>query len=206
MRGKLIVFEGPEGCGKTTQVRKTLSFLRKKGVKAVHLREPGGNVISEKIRDIILDPKHKKMCAKTEMLLYVAARAQIIEEKLMKLLKEGKVVLLDRFYPATVVYQGYARGLDKGIIDTLNRYVLGGIRPDAVIVYDVSLKEAKKRMAVRKTRDRLESENDVFHKKVRKGYLAEAKKRKYKVIATDSKTAGGVFDETRAYLKKRKVV
>ena len=206
MNGRLVVFEGPEGCGKTTQVKKTLIFMRKQGIKAVHLREPGGNMISEKIRDIILDSRHKKMCAKTEMLLYVAARAQIIDEKLAKLLEEGKTVLLDRFYPATVVYQGYARGLDKGIIKTLNRYVLGGIKPDAVIVYDVSLKEAKKRMAVRKTRDRLESENDAFHKKVRRGYLAEAEKRKYKVIATDGKTAADVFAETREYLKKRKVV
>jgi len=204
--GKIVVFEGPEGSGKSTQAKKALNYLRKKGKKAVLLREPGGTRISEKIRSIILDPKHREMSPETELLLYEAARAQVCREKIIPFLKKGYTVILDRFFTATNVYQGRARGLSLKMIKILNDYAVGSIKTGLVIIYDVSLKEAAKRMGARK-KDRMENEKAAFHLKVRKGYLAEARKEKNAaVITTDGKTSAEVFKETIALLNKKRAV
>ena len=150
MAGKVVVFEGPEGCGKSTQAKKALIYIRKNRKKAVLLREPGGTRISEKIRDIILSPVNKEMRPETELLLYEAARAQICGEKIAGLLKKGFVVVLDRFFLATNVYQGYARGLNKRIIEFLNRYTTQNVKVNLTLVYDVTLAEAKRRMRKKK--------------------------------------------------------
>ena len=206
MAGKVVVFEGPEGCGKSTQAKKALIYIRKNRKKAVLLREPGGTRISEKIRDIILSPVNKEMRPETELLLYEAARAQICGEKIAGLLKKGFVVVLDRFFLATNVYQGYARGLNKRIIEILNRYTTQNVKVNLTLVYDVTLAEAKRRMR-KKKKDRMEKEKAAFHKKVRAGYLKEAKKTKNcRVIKTDGKSAGEVFEETKALLKKKRIV
>jgi dTMP kinase len=206
MKGKLVVFEGPEGCGKSTQAQLAHVYLKESGVKAIMLREPGGNIISEKIRSIILDTAHTKMSAKTELLLYIASRAQIIEEKLKPLLKEGYTVILDRFGLSTIVYQGYARGLDKKFIKSLNTYVSEGVKVDLTVLYDVSLEEAKKRLSKRSKSDRIDQENDAFHKKVRAGYLAEVKATPNAVtIKTDGKNPNSIFEETINVLKKKRI-
>ena len=205
MKGKLIVFEGPEGCGKSTQAEMVFDYLQNNDVKAVLLREPGGNAISEKIRSIILDPAHKAMTKKTELLLYIASRAQIIEEKLKPLLDGGTTVILDRFSLSTLVYQGYARGLDKKQIKMLNDYVAKGVQVFMTVVFDVSAAEAKKRMSKRKKHDRLDAEAAAFHKKVRAGYLAEAAKNKnIYLINTDRKSKEEIFDETIKLLCKKR--
>lgn len=207
MKGKLIVFEGPEGSGKSTQALKIFKYIRLKNKKTILLREPGGTFISEKIRAIILDPKHKNISPKTEFLLYIASRAQIIEEKIKGLLKKGFIVLLDRFILSTIVYQGYARNIDKKIIYRLNKFVLGGIRPDLTIVYDVSLNEAEKRMIKRGKKNRLDLEKKVFHAMVRLAYLKEAKKtRDCVIIKTDNKSAGQILNETVALLGKKRMI
>jgi dTMP kinase len=194
VKGKIVVFEGPEGCGKSTQAKRIYEFIKEKNNKVILLREPGGTVISEKIRDVILDMKHKEMSSKTELLLYIASRAQIIHEKIKKLLEKGYIVLLDRFFLATVVYQGYARGLDIKMINSLNKFVLDGIKVDKTIIYDVSMNEARKRMKKRSKHDRLDAEREKFHVKVRVGYLTEAKKmKKCTVISTDHKAVDDVF-------------
>ncbi|HRU39618.1 MAG TPA: dTMP kinase, partial [Candidatus Goldiibacteriota bacterium] len=126
MAGKIIVFEGPEGCGKTTQAKKALEFIRKKTKKAVLLREPGGVEISEKIRDIILDVKNSRMSPKTELFLYEAARSQVVAEKILPYIKKGFIVLLDRYYLATTVYQGYGRGMDRQFIAAMNFFATEG--------------------------------------------------------------------------------
>jgi len=205
MKGKLIVFEGPEGCGKSTQAQMAFEYLKSRGIKTVLLREPGGNVISEKIRAIILDPEHKAMTKKTELLLYIASRAQIIEEKLKPLLDGGTAVILDRFSLSTLVYQGYARGLDKKQIKILNDYVAKGVKIFMTVVFDVTAQEAKKRMSKREKHDRLDAEAAAFHKKVRAGYLAEAAKSKsIYLIKTDGKSKEEIFNETvKLFCKKR---
>jgi dTMP kinase len=205
--GKLVVFEGGEGAGKSTQLTAIYSFMKGIDPKTILLREPGGTAISEKIREVILDPANIDMSEKTELLLYVACRAQIVEEKLKPLLKKGHTVLLDRFYLATIVYQGYARGIDRSWIERLNKYSLAGLKEDLTIIYDVSLAEAAKRMKKRVKSDRLDREAKTFHKKVREGYLKEAKKRpNCVVISTDKKSEGEIFDETLSILRKRRVV
>lgn len=203
MAGKLIVFEGPEGCGKSTQAQKVLEFMRQNGKKVVLLREPGGTAISEKIRGIILDPKHSAMTAKAELLLYEAARAQIVEEKIKMFMDKGYTIILDRFFLATIVYQGYGRGIDKKIISLLNTFAADGLYPDATVVYDVTPAEAERRITQRGKKDRLEKENRGFHDRVRKGYLKEANKiKKCVIISTDGKTPEAVFKETLKALKR----
>ena len=202
--GALIVFEGPEGSGKSTQLDKLIKYFKKRKSKTVLLREPGGTVISEKIRSIILDRTHTNMSEKTELLLYIACRAQIIEEKITKLLEEGYTILQDRFYLATIVYQGYARGIDRKWIDELNKYALGGLKEDLTIIYDVTQAEAQKRMKKRTKKDRLDEENTEFHTKVRDGYLKEAKKMdNCIVISTDNKNEDSVFKETLYHLERK---
>ena len=206
MNGKLIVFEGPEGCGKSTQAARVYGFLKAKNTKTVYLREPGGVAISEKIRKIILDPENTAMASKTELLLYIASRAQIIEEKIKKLLKAGNTIILDRFYLSTIVYQGYARGLDLNIIKLLNQFVLGTVDVDLTVVYDVSWATAQARLAGRVKRDRLDMEKKKFHLKVRAAYLKEAAKMKNtKIIKTDGKDEETVLGETLDYLRGKEI-
>lgn len=205
MKGKLIVFEGPEGCGKSTQAQMVFDYMKSIGIKTVLLREPGGNVISEKIRAIILDPAHKAMTKKTELLLYIASRAQIIEEKLKPLLDSGATVILDRFSLSTLVYQGYARGLDKKQIKILNDYVAKGVKVFITVVFDVTEKEAVIRLSKREKHDRLDAEAAAFHKKVRAGYLAEAKKNAgIYLIKTDGKSKEDIYKETIKLLRKKR--
>lgn len=202
--GALIVFEGPEGSGKSTQLERLIKYFKKKKAKTILLREPGGTVISEKIRSIILDRAHTNMSEKTELLLYIACRAQIIEEKINKLLEDGYTILQDRFYLATIVYQGYARGIDRKWIDELNKFALNGLKEDLTIIYDVTLAEAQKRMKKRVKKDRLDEEAAEFHKKVRDGYLKEAKKiENCIVISTDNKDEDSVFKETLYHLERK---
>jgi dTMP kinase len=205
--GKLIVFEGGEGSGKSTQLERLFKYFKQKSAKTVLLREPGGTPISEKIRSVILDRAHKNMSEKTELLLYIACRAQIVEEKLKPLIEDGYTVLLDRFYLATIVYQGYARGIDRKWIDELNRYSLAGLKEDFTVIYDVTLSEAAKRMKKRVKRDRLDEEASEFHKKVRDGYLKEAKKMdSCVVISTDNKDEDCVFKETIFHLERKGII
>lgn len=207
MKGKIVVFEGPEGCGKSTQAKRVFEHMKKLNPKTVLMREPGGTVISEKIRDIILDMKHREMSPKTELLLYIASRAQIIHERISKLLDKGCTILLDRFFLATVVYQGHARGLDIKMINALNRFVLGRVKVNLTIIYDVSMNEARKRMKKRNKRDRLDAEHAKFHLKVRAGYLKEAKRMKgCEVIRTDKKGVDEVYEETLKCLRDHRVI
>lgn len=206
-KGRLIVFEGPEGSGKSTQLERIFKYIKAKKTYTVLLREPGGTVISEKIRSIILDKAHKNISDKTELLLYIAARAQIVEEKIKPLLEQGCTILLDRFYLATIVYQGYARGIDRRWIDELNHYALAGLKEDLTIIYDVTLQEASRRMKKRLKHDRLDDEAADFHKKVRDGYLKESKKSDTcLVISTDKKNEEAVFKETIFYLERKGLI
>lgn len=136
-----ITFEGPEGSGKSTHSKLLCNFLRRKGFKVLYTREPGGTVIGEKIRKILLDPENKRMDVVCEMLLYMAARAQVVRQKILSALKEGKTVICDRFLDATLVYQGYAGGIDIRLIEKIGNLATGGLLPDITFLLDIDAKK-----------------------------------------------------------------
>jgi len=173
-----ISFEGIEGSGKTTQAKHTVRFLQDKGHDCVITREPGGTRIGEKIRAILLDPLSKDMYPLTEFLLYTADRAQHIKEYILPLLSDGKIVLCDRYYDATMAYQGFARGLDIGLIEKIHKLLFENLKPDITLLLDlppeIGLKRAWKQInnGNRISQEtRFEEERLSFHKKVRTGYL-----------------------------------
>ncbi len=180
-KGMLITFEGPEGSGKSTHVRLVCNYLRQKGIKVLHLREPGGALISEKIRRVLLDPKNKGMDDFCEMLLYQAARAQVVRQKVLPALKKGKVVILDRFLDATICYQGYGAGLDLKLIKRIGQVVTCGLVPDLTILLDISAERGLRKSS---SRDRIERKSLQFHRRVRRGYLKLARQnpRRIKVV------------------------
>ena len=173
-----ISLEGIEGCGKTTQLEFLSSYLEKKGRACVVTREPGGTEIGKKIRSILLDPASKVLVPAAELLLYMADRAQHIESLIKPRLAEGKIVLCDRYFDATVVYQGFARGLDTGFIRDLHRIIFSDLKPDITLLLDlpprVGLARAWQELDSGNRCDaesRFEEEAISFHEKVRAGYL-----------------------------------
>jgi dTMP kinase len=173
-----ISFEGIEGSGKTTHAKHAVRFLQDKGHDCVITREPGGTRIGKKIRAILLDPLSKDMDPLTELLLYTADRAQHIKEYILPLLAEGKMVLCDRYYDATMAYQGFARGLDIGLIEKMHTLLFENLKPDLTLLLDlppeVGLKRAWKQInnGNRVSEEtRFEEERLSFHKRVRAGYL-----------------------------------
>ncbi len=177
-KGYLITFEGPEGSGKSTQACLLCAHLRRKGLKVIQLREPGSTKIGEQIREILLNTKNKKMDVVCEMLLYQAARAQLIKEKIQEALLQKKVVVLDRFLDATVCYQGYGAGISVNEILHIGKIATYGIVPDVTILLDVEVKQGLKRA---KRGDRMEKKPIRFHQKVRRGYLTLAARNKKRV-------------------------
>ena len=171
-KGILITFEGPEGSGKSTQVRMLCSYLRRRGLKVLRLREPGSTQISENIRDILLDVKNRDMDVVCEMLLYQAARAQLVREKVLPALKQKMIVVLDRFLDATITYQGYGGGLDVQLIQRIGKIVTFGIQPDLTVLLDLAAHEGLRKT---KRRDRIEKKSLQFHRRVRRGYLKLAR-------------------------------
>ena len=173
-----ISFEGIEGSGKTTHAKHTVEFLQDKGHDCVVTREPGGTRIGEKIRAILLDPSSKDMDPLTELLLYTADRAQHIKEYILPLLSDGKMVLCDRYYDATMVYQGFARGLGIGLIEKMHQLLFENLKPDITLLLDlppeIGLERAWKQInnGNRTSEEtRFEEERLSFHKRVREGYL-----------------------------------
>jgi dTMP kinase len=168
MKGLFITLEGIDFSGKTTQARKLASYLRENGYGVLLIREPGGDRISEKIRKILLSEKNAGMSELAELLLYEASRAQLTQKMILPALREGKVVVCDRYYDSTLAYQGYGRGLDKKIITYLNHIATLGLSPDLTILIDVPVKVSLQRKVKNKRKeDRLEKERIEFHKKIR---------------------------------------
>lgn len=191
MEGKFIVFEGPDGSGKTTQLKLLAQKLVKFGYDVVTTREPGGTKISEDIRNILLDVKNTDMHSKTEAFLYASARAQHVEELIKPALKAGKMVLCDRFTDSTIAYQGYGRNLDKEFLTDINKLATGGLKPDLTIILDLDPLLAKER--IRKNRealeDRIEQEKLDFHQRVRQGFLKLAQENPQKYLVIDGTLA-----------------
>jgi len=139
MKGTFITFEGSEGCGKSTQSRLLYQYLKRKGYKAIYLREPGSTAIGEKIRKILLDAKNLTLTPVSEMLLYMAARSQIVDEMIKPALAAGEVVICDRFLDSTLAYQGYGLGLDIKLLEEIGKHVTRKIRPDLTILLDLAI-------------------------------------------------------------------
>lgn len=175
-KGIFITLEGTEGSGKSTQSRMLTSFLKKKGFKALHIWDPGSTQAGEAVRNILLSPG-KEVSAVAETMLYMAARAQLVDEKIMPALKKKTIVICDRFLDATVCYQGYGLGVNIKLIDSLNKFVTKSRKPDITFYLDADIKKGLRRSHnVKGFSDRIERRSYNFHCKVRNGYLALARK------------------------------
>ncbi|MFO7915247.1 MAG: dTMP kinase [Candidatus Krumholzibacteriales bacterium] len=194
MKGIFITFEGIEGSGKSTVAGSIGERFREAGYRTLMTREPGGTVVSEKIREILLDPEIGDMHARAELLLYLASRAQLVEEVIRPGLDQGMVVLCDRFFDATTAYQGWARGLGEDTANQLNSFAVQGVIPDLTLLLDLPVEKGFSRGPRRREetgqarRDRLELESGAFHSKVREGYLRIAEREKRVVIIDASRT------------------
>ncbi len=184
-RGVLISLEGADGCGKTTQARLLADALERTGYTVVPLREPGGTALSEKIRALLLDPENAEMGDLTELLLFEAARAQLVCQVIVPALERGAVVVCDRFFDSTTVYQAYAGGLDVETVRSANRAATGGLAPDLTLVYDLPAQEAYRR-ATRDSADRMEQRGLGFQEKVVEGFRAVAASEPERVRVVDA--------------------
>ncbi|MDO4869763.1 MAG: dTMP kinase [Bacillota bacterium] len=169
-RGFFITFEGGDGSGKSTQIQKLKEYLQSKGMDVILTREPGGTAISEKIREIILDPDNAEMSDQTEMMLYAAARAQLVNEVIEPVLNSGKSVICDRFVDSSMAYQAYGRGLGDMVWE-VNQKAIGNCMPDLTILLKLDPDQGKNRISNRQ-QDRIEQASSDFHRKVYEGYLA----------------------------------
>lgn len=188
--------------GKSTQVEMLKKYLSEKGGDFLFLREPGGNAVSEKIRELILTKDYGEICGRCEAMLYCAARAQLIDTVITPALNEGKLVVCDRFTDSTFAYQGVARGLGADYIAKLNELTCGEVTPDVTIFLDMSPEEAFARKGGADASDRLESAGMDFHRKVYQGYLESARLYPDRIIAVDARPAAEeVFTAVLSALK-----
>ena len=212
-RGEFITFEGPEGSGKTTQLERLAAWLRSRGREVVTTFEPGGTEIGNRIRELLFDLAHGEMTARTELLLMNAARAQHVEQVIEPALEAGKVVLSDRFAESSLAYQGFGRELGLEAVEPICDFATGGLRPDLVVLLDLPVEEGLKRN--RKLDDDLpasaESKNNRFevagldfHRRVRRGFLALAKREPKRFVVLDAmRTADAIEAEVRKAIAER---
>lgn len=185
-KGSLITFEGVDFSGKTTQVQLLKERLKREGHQVVLVREPGGTKISEGIRRILLDRENERMEDFTELLLYVASRAQLTQEIIIPALREGKIVLCDRYADSSLAYQGYGRGLDLDLVKRLNHLATEGLTPHLTFVFDINIEEAEgRRLNRNRAGDRLEEAGRVFFNRVRFGYRKIGEEERSRVVVLD---------------------
>lgn len=206
-----ITFEGIEGCGKTTQIKRLENRLTDLGIAFVTTLEPGGTPVGKRIRHILLDARNQDLTSLSELLLYAADRAQHVARVIRPALDQGKWVLCDRFMDATVAYQGWARGQDMGLVRFLNETVTQGIRPDMTLLLDCPVEIGLGRALKRNQdeagagQDRFEQEKMAFHRRVRDGYLeiAREEQQRFKIIdahATEDDVEKRIFEVIRPFL------
>ena len=188
--GLFITFEGGDGAGKSTQIDLLADHLRSRGCEVLLTREPGGTKISEKIRGVLLDPENREMAPVTEMMLYAAARAQLVAEVIKPALNEGKVVICDRFLDSSLAYQSYGRDLGDAVLE-VNQYAIDGCMPDVTIYLRVDPQTGRQRIQTR-DQDRIESESERFHDRVHEGYEQLCLRYPDRITAID---AGGTIEE-----------
>ena len=200
-KGTFIVFEGPEGAGKSTQIARLKERLESQNLSPILTREPGGTKAADKMREVILDPS-LTINTLSEFLLYSASRAQHVEEVIKPALEANNVVISDRFFGASVAYQGYGRGLELDFIRNLNERVTLGIKPDLVLLLDIDPEVGLKRVAARGQKDRLELADLSFHKRVRGGFLAQAEENPNWHILDATQSPDEVADEVWQIMSK----
>lgn len=194
LAGKFIVFDGPDGSGKSTQFRRLHQLAEANGVSVCEVREPGGTIIGEQIRQVLLDPAHDMMDLRCEMLLYMASRAQLVSERILPAKAKGQLVLADRFISSTLAYQGTAGGMRVDDIMTVAQVAVGQCWPNLVIVFDVDEATAAKRL--NPLLDRMEQKGATYHARVRQGYLDQAKADPLRYVVVDARPdADAVFGE-----------
>ena len=194
MTGKFITFEGIDGSGKTTQINLLEEKLSQQGISTLILREPGGTKLSEKIREILLDRENINLSPLAESLLFIAARTQLMEEKIKPSLERNQFVICDRYTDSTVAYQGYGRGLNVEYLEELNKFATDSIQPDITIILDIDPKKAAIRMAS-DMQDRLESTGIDFFLRVREGYYEIARRYPQRCVIIDgSQSESEVFE------------
>ena len=174
-RGRFITFEGGEGCGKSTQVRRLAAALESAGIEVVLTREPGGTRLAELVRGLLKDEREDPPCDRSELLLFLAARAQLVKNVIRPALAAGKWVVSDRFSDSTFAYQGYGRGLPLDVIRLANDFACDGLKPDLTLLLDVDAATAARRMRGREaatatTADRIEQAGDAFHARLAQGF------------------------------------
>lgn len=200
-KGIFITFEGSEGCGKSTQSQLIFDDLQQQNRRVRLIREPGGVVISEKIRDILLDKNHGEMNKECETLLYMAARAQVVEDVIIPELQQGTILLCDRFLDSTIAYQGYGCGVNVDIIKTMGLFATKGIQPDITFFLDLDTQEGLNRRG--RERDRIELRSKEYHDKVRYGYQQIAKQDPQRVIMLDgSQSKQALFSQIKQHIDK----
>lgn len=182
LRGRFLVFDGPDGSGKTTQFHRFCRLASDGGLPVVEVREPGGTAVGEQVRRILLDPANEDMDLRCEMLLYMASRAQLVNQKIAPALAAGRLVVADRFISSTLAYQGAAGGLSTADIEAVAAVAVGRCMPDLVLVFDVDQATAAARLSP--LLDRIEQRGADFHARVRQGYLDQARQHpeRYRVI------------------------
>lgn len=208
LSGRFVVFDGPDGSGKSTQFRRFADWAAAQGVVVTEVREPGGTSIGEQIRAVLLDPRNDAMTVRCEMLLYMASRAQLLEERIRPALGRGELVLADRFVSSTLAYQGTAGGMTRGEIMEVARVAVGDMWPDEIVIFDVDTEVAWRRMAASRSSgpDRMEQKDVAFHERVRQGYLIQCREDPARYVAIDArKDAETVFARVvEAFLSRMK--
>ena len=201
-RGLFITIEGTDGSGKTTQMGLIREYVRSMGCEVVMVREPGGTRISERIRNIILDPEYTEMSSNTEMLLYAASRAQLVAETVRPALEQGKIVICDRFIDSTYAYQGFGRGIELGVLENINNFAVEGIMPDITFFFDLDPELALGRRMASTVTDRIENEKMEFHRKVHDGYVKLAEKYPDRIRKIDSsRSVEAIWDDVKQLLE-----
>jgi dTMP kinase len=201
-KAAFITVEGLEGCGKSSVIKFLESYFKKQGIKTQVYREPGSTKIGEEIRKILLDKKEMALSAYAELLLYLAARVQLIEERLKEDLSKFDIIICDRFYDSTLVYQGYALGLGKIAEKSVELFSFG-IKPDLTLFLDVDVEVGLSRL---KKRDRIESRPLSFHKKLREGFLELSRRQPSRIKAVDaSGSLSKIYSQVKEILNKEKI-
>ncbi len=198
-KGFLITFEGSEGSGKSTQIDLTRQYLASQGYPVLFLREPGGVNISEKVREVLLDVGNTAMGDRCETLLYMAARAQLVEEAIAPALAAGKIILCDRFLDSTIAYQGYGNGISIDFIKRVGNFATQGIKPDLTFFFDIDAQKGLSR--IKREKDRIELRAIDYHNRVRRGYreLARMDPRRIKLIQVNGDKEG-IFSVVQKFL------
>jgi dTMP kinase len=205
MSGKLIVFEGVEGCGKTTQMQLCFQWLESLNISVLLTREPGGTELGKDLRALLLEKSLSKPVGEiTELLLYAADRAQHIEEELKPNLDTGKFILCDRYTDSTIAYQGYGRGLDMSLINNLNQIATGGLKSDITIWLDVDVEVGLSRKRGQTKLDRIEQETMDFHRRVQQGYTELAVSNPSQIVRIDGNYSQDIVQKNiQEILQKR---